>query len=92
MIGGDEEVFTQLEPAIATLAPTGGYLYCGPSGAGHFVKMVHNGIEYGMLEAYGEKVFRYYERLSLCWRTQLFEGCSSVEPRERSPLMAPGAC
>jgi 6-phosphogluconate dehydrogenase len=54
MIGGDEEVFTQLEPAIATLAPTGGYLYCGPSGAGHFVKMVHNGIEYGMLEAYGE--------------------------------------
>jgi 6-phosphogluconate dehydrogenase len=54
MIGGDEEVFAQLEPAIATLAPKDGYLYCGPSGAGHFVKMVHNGIEYGMLEAYGE--------------------------------------
>jgi 6-phosphogluconate dehydrogenase len=54
MIGGDEKVFAQLEPAIATLAPKNGYLYCGPSGAGHFVKMVHNGIEYGMLEAYGE--------------------------------------
>jgi 6-phosphogluconate dehydrogenase len=54
MIGGDEEVFARLEPAIATLAPKDGYLYCGPSGAGHFVKMVHNGIEYGMLEAYGE--------------------------------------
>jgi 6-phosphogluconate dehydrogenase len=54
MIGGDPEVFKKIEPAVATLAPKDGYLYCGPSGAGHFVKMVHNGIEYGMLEAYGE--------------------------------------
>lgn len=54
MIGGDKKVFKQLEPVIATLAPKDGYMYCGPSGAGHFVKMVHNGIEYGMLEAYGE--------------------------------------
>jgi 6-phosphogluconate dehydrogenase len=54
MIGGDRDIFEKLEPAIAALAPKDGYLFCGPSGAGHFVKMVHNGIEYGMLEAYGE--------------------------------------
>ncbi|HTZ18549.1 MAG TPA: decarboxylating 6-phosphogluconate dehydrogenase [Dissulfurispiraceae bacterium] len=54
MIGGDREVFSGIEPAVATLAPKDGYMHCGPSGAGHFVKMVHNGIEYGMLEAYGE--------------------------------------
>ena len=54
MIGGELEVFNKLEPAIATLAPKDGYMYCGPHGAGHFVKMVHNGIEYGMMEAYGE--------------------------------------
>ena len=54
MIGGDKEVFHTIEPIIAALAPKDGYLYCGPSGAGHFVKMVHNGIEYGMLEAYAE--------------------------------------
>jgi 6-phosphogluconate dehydrogenase len=54
MIGGDRDAFKKLEPAIATLAPKDGYMHCGPSGAGHFVKMVHNGIEYGMMEAYGE--------------------------------------
>ena len=54
MIGGDKEIFSFLEPIFKTLAPEGGYLYCGPSGAGHFVKMVHNGIEYGMMQAYGE--------------------------------------
>jgi 6-phosphogluconate dehydrogenase len=43
-----------MEPVFKTLAPEEGYLYCGPSGAGHFVKMVHNGIEYGMMQAYGE--------------------------------------
>ena len=54
MVGGDEEAFRHIEPALRTLAPEGGYLHCGPTGAGHFVKMVHNGIEYGMMEAYGE--------------------------------------
>lgn len=54
MIGGDKETFQQLEPVFKTLAPEDGYLYCGPTGAGHFVKMVHNGIEYGMMQAYGE--------------------------------------
>ncbi len=54
MIGGDRQVFESLEPVFKTLAPPDGYLYCGPSGAGHFVKMVHNGIEYGMMQAYAE--------------------------------------
>lgn len=54
MVGGEKEAFSQVEPIIKTLAPAGGYLYCGQSGAGHFVKMVHNGIEYAMMEAYGE--------------------------------------
>ncbi|MEJ2656103.1 MAG: NADP-dependent phosphogluconate dehydrogenase, partial [Desulfobacterales bacterium] len=54
MIGGDKEAFNFLKPIFKTLAPEEGYLYCGPSGAGHFVKMVHNGIEYGMMQAYGE--------------------------------------
>lgn len=54
MVGGDRKIFDYLEPAFKTLAPPGGYLHCGPIGAGHFVKMIHNGIEYAMMEAYGE--------------------------------------
>jgi len=54
MLGGKREVFDRFEPAVATLAPENGYLYCGPAGAGHYVKMVHNGIEYGVMQAYGE--------------------------------------
>jgi 6-phosphogluconate dehydrogenase len=54
MLGGRRETFEYLEPVFQTLAPHEGYLYCGPVGAGHFVKMVHNGIEYGMMQAYGE--------------------------------------
>jgi 6-phosphogluconate dehydrogenase len=72
MVGGEREVFRQLEPILETLAPgigdvalnpsrapgsgtsERGYLYCGPAGAGHFVKMIHNGIEYGLMQAYAE--------------------------------------
>lgn len=54
MAGGDKEAYDQIEPALKTLAQEGGYAYVGLSGAGHFAKMVHNGIEYAMLEAYGE--------------------------------------
>ncbi|MCO5297260.1 MAG: decarboxylating 6-phosphogluconate dehydrogenase [Fimbriimonadaceae bacterium] len=70
MIGGDEAAVARLDTVFATLAPgqgevpptsgreggtaTRGYLHCGPSGAGHFVKMVHNGIEYGIMAAYAE--------------------------------------
>jgi 6-phosphogluconate dehydrogenase len=70
MIGGDDDAVRRLDPVFATLAPGAGdlprtpgrdggtaergYLHCGPSGAGHFVKMVHNGIEYGLMAAYAE--------------------------------------
>jgi 6-phosphogluconate dehydrogenase len=54
MLGGQRKVYRRLTPLLKTLAPKDGYLYCGPVGAGHFVKMVHNGIEYGMMSAYGE--------------------------------------
>jgi 6-phosphogluconate dehydrogenase len=54
MVGGDEPIVKRCESIFLTLAPKDGYAYVGPSGAGHFSKMVHNGIEYGMLAAYGE--------------------------------------
>ncbi|OGR83010.1 MAG: 6-phosphogluconate dehydrogenase (decarboxylating) [Elusimicrobia bacterium RIFCSPLOWO2_01_FULL_54_10] len=54
MTGGDPKIFRHIEPLLKTLAPRDGYLHCGPTGAGHFVKMVHNGIEYGMMQAYAE--------------------------------------
>ena len=54
MVGGTDEAFRLVEPALKTLAPEDGYAHVGPSGAGHFTKMVHNGIEYAMLQAYAE--------------------------------------
>jgi 6-phosphogluconate dehydrogenase len=54
MVGGSEAVFKRLEPIFKTLAPPEGYAHVGPSGAGHYSKMVHNGIEYSMLQSYAE--------------------------------------
>ncbi|MDQ3520528.1 MAG: decarboxylating 6-phosphogluconate dehydrogenase [Gemmatimonadota bacterium] len=54
MIGGTDEAFAKCEPIFKTLAPADGYAHVGQSGAGHYVKMIHNGIEYGMLQAYAE--------------------------------------
>jgi 6-phosphogluconate dehydrogenase len=54
MIGGDIDIFNRVEPLFNTLAPEKGYAHVGPHGAGHFVKMVHNGIEYAMLQGYAE--------------------------------------
>jgi 6-phosphogluconate dehydrogenase len=54
MVGGPKEAVAIVEPALRTLAPEGGYAHVGPVGAGHFVKMVHNGIEYGLMQAYAE--------------------------------------
>jgi 6-phosphogluconate dehydrogenase len=54
MIGGEKRAFDCVEPIFKTLAPPNGYMHCGPSGAGHYVKMIHNGIEYGMMQAYAE--------------------------------------
>jgi 6-phosphogluconate dehydrogenase len=54
MAGGDAEAVGPLEPALLSLAPEDGYAHVGSAGAGHYVKMVHNGIEYGLMEAYAE--------------------------------------
>jgi 6-phosphogluconate dehydrogenase len=54
MVGGDADAVGRLEPIFTALAPENGYAHVGPVGAGHFVKMVHNGIEYGMLQSYAE--------------------------------------
>ena len=54
MVGGDREAVEPIETAFRSLAPEDGYLHAGPPGAGHYVKMVHNGIEYGLMQAYAE--------------------------------------
>jgi len=54
MAGGDESIFEKIRPMLETLAPGESLLYTGPSGSGHYVKMIHNGVEYGMMQAYAE--------------------------------------
>ena len=54
MYGGNKAATDYMEPIFKTLAPENGYVYCGESGSGHFVKMVHNGIEYGMMQSFAE--------------------------------------
>jgi len=54
MVGGSKDDFAHIEPLLKDLAPAEGYLHCGGVGGGHFVKMAHNGIEYGMMQAYAE--------------------------------------
>ncbi|HXH89831.1 MAG TPA: decarboxylating 6-phosphogluconate dehydrogenase [Gaiellaceae bacterium] len=54
MVGGTPEAVSVVEPAFRTLAPPDGYAHVGPSGAGHFAKMIHNGVEYGLMQAYAE--------------------------------------
>jgi 6-phosphogluconate dehydrogenase len=54
MVGGADDAVKHCEPIFTTLAPPDGYAHVGPTGAGHYVKMVHNGIEYGLLQAYAE--------------------------------------
>ena len=56
MIGGDDDAFSMIEPVVRRLAPAEdrGWIHTGPAGSGHFVKMIHNGIEYGMMQAYAE--------------------------------------
>ncbi len=54
MVGGDRDAYEAVAPVLSALAPPDGFAYMGPHGAGHFVKMIHNGIEYGMMQAYAE--------------------------------------
>ncbi|MGH7367792.1 MAG: NADP-dependent phosphogluconate dehydrogenase [Candidatus Rokuibacteriota bacterium] len=76
MAGGERKAVERIEPMMRELAVEGGYVHAGPPGSGHFVKLVHNGIEFGMLQAIGEGVDlleRYRDRLDIpsvlsCWR------------------------
>ena len=84
MVGGREEVYAEYEALFADLSVDGGYLYAGPAGAGHFVKMVHNGIEYGMMQALAEgfEVMRASEyNLSLTDVAELYNHGSVIESR-----------
>lgn len=75
MVGAEREVFDYLEPLIKDISVADGYLYAGRNGAGHYLKMIHNGIEYGMIQAIGEgfeilhkSQFDYdYERVAKVW-------------------------
>jgi 6-phosphogluconate dehydrogenase len=83
MIGGERKIYRRILPLLKTLAPKNGYLYCGPTGSGHFIKMVHNGIEYGMMSAYGEgfniiKSSQYAEGLDLSRVARLWNQGSVV--------------
>jgi len=88
MVGGDKKAYNKIVPLLAAIAAKNGFAHMGPSGSGHYVKMIHNGIEYGMLQAYGEgfhllKEGRYkdldLEEISKVWshgsiiRSQLLE-------------------
>jgi 6-phosphogluconate dehydrogenase len=76
MAGGEDDAVARIEPMLIELATPGGYIHAGPPGAGHFTKLVHNGIEFGMLQAIGEGVSlleQYREKLNIadvlhCWR------------------------
>lgn len=83
MAGGDQSAFSVVEPALQTLAqPAGAYQYFGPSGSGHYVKMVHNAIEYGMMEslAEGYRMLKEgpYDRLDLAAAGEVWQHGSVV--------------
>jgi 6-phosphogluconate dehydrogenase len=83
MAGGEKPVFQHLEPVLRSLSAPEGYMYCGECGSGHFVKMVHNGIEYGLMSAYGEgfsilKASPYGGRLDLAAVAHLWNRGSVV--------------
>ena len=81
MVGGPEDAFAMVEPAFAALAPEDGYAHVGPSGAGHYTKMIHNGIEYGMMQAYAEgfdMLKAYDEELDLHQIAELWKHGSVV--------------
>ena len=88
MVGGEADVCKRLEPIFLTLAPENGYLRVGDHGAGHYVKMIHNGIEYGLMQAYAEGFELMhespYQHRSRCSRL-------AVAQRQRRQVVAAGA-
>jgi len=98
MVGGSSEAFAIVQPALATLAPPDGYQHVGASGAGHYSKMVHNAIEYGMMQAYAEgfellNVSGYgydLEKLSHLWNQGSVVRSWLLELAERAFAADPG--
>ena len=68
MVGGSKEAIAIAEPIFLALAPDGGYSHVGPVGAGHYVKMIHNGIEYGLMQAYAEGFDLDLHEIASIWR------------------------
>ncbi|MFM1653850.1 phosphogluconate dehydrogenase (NAD(+)-dependent, decarboxylating) [Brevibacillus sp. B_LB10_24] len=92
MIGGDKDAYLAVEPLIRDIAQQDGFLYTGPAGSGHFLKMVHNGIEYGMMQAIGEGFeilekgpFTYhYEQVARLWNNGSVIRCWLMELMEKA--------
>jgi len=85
MAGGDEPAFKVIEPALKTIAqPRGAYHYFGEGGSGHYVKMVHNAIEYGLMESYAEgyRILKdgYYKNLDLAAAAEVWQHGSNEDP------------
>ena len=87
MVGGEESVVDTCKPILDTLAPPDGWARMGGAGAGHYVKMVHNGIEYGMMQAYAEG-FEVLHKSD--YKLDLEADLQGVEPRQRGPQLAVG--
>ena len=98
MLGGDSDAIARLAPALDTLAPPDGLLHVGPAGAGHFAKMIHNGIEYGLMQSYAEgfeilRASEYgydLERLSHLWNQGSVVRSWLLELAERAFAKDPG--
>ena len=88
MVGGDADVCRRLEPIFLTLAPPDGYLRVGGHGAGHYVKMIHNGIEYGLMQAYAEGFELMHEQPL---RDRPRRRRRPLDARQRRPVVAAGA-
>lgn len=82
MVGGDKKTFDHIEPLLKSIATQGGYAYMGPAGAGHYVKMVHNGIEYALLQSYAEGFHLlkegYYKDLDLAAISDIWQHGSII--------------
>ena len=85
MVGGEEDVCGHLEPIFLTLAPEDGYLRVGGHGAGHYVKMIHNGIEYGLMQAYAEGFELMHES---SYRVRRRRHRLALAARQRRPIVA----
>ena len=88
MVGGEADVCRRLEPIFLTLAPQDGYLRVGDHGAGHYVKMIHNGIEYGLMQAYAEG----FELMHASdYKIDLAARRRALDARQRRAIVAAGA-